>query len=156
MPQILVTEVLQQRTQEYETKRTEYEEKLRNLTDQISSTRRDMRDLESYNRKIIDDVDTLTKEKIILQGRLQATMCQLQSKEENMKEQTDVLGIKDKERESEVGLLKKQIEEQSSMLKEYQDKVSALYLFKKYPRNSGFINVGHNNHRKNAEIVTAN
>lgn len=94
------------------------------LMEQISSTRREVQDSESINKKIIADMDTLTKEKSMLEEHLQVTQCQLQLKGEEIDDQRKLLGVRDRKHQSEITSLQKQLEEQSSLLKEYQTKVA--------------------------------
>ena len=121
---VSVTELLQGITRECEKKCMDYEERVVKLTEQISSARREIHDLDNINKKIIADIDNLTKEKNILEGHLQATQSQLQVKEEGIDNQRKLLGVKDKKHQSELTSLQKQIEEQSSILEEYQSKVA--------------------------------
>jgi chromosome segregation ATPase len=118
-----VTDLLRQRTQEYEKKRIEYEEKIDYLSGQISTTQGMLQDLESLNRKLVGEIETSRKEKIQLQEHIQAATCRLQTTERDTKGQKDLLRIRDKEHESKVALLEQQLREQSDMLQEYQDKV---------------------------------
>lgn len=113
-------EFLHQRTQEYELKRVDYEKQISNLTDQISRTQNEKCGLDSYNKKLIDEVDTLTARSIQLEEQL----CLLKNKEEELKEQNDTLRIRKEEKDSEVSSLQKQLKEQLHMLKEYQEKVA--------------------------------
>lgn len=113
-------EFLHQRTQEYKLKRVDYEKQISNLTDQISRTQNEKCGLDSYNRKLIDEVDTLTARSIQLEEQL----CLLKNKEEELKEQNDTLRIRKEEKDSEVSSLQKQLKEQLHMLKEYQEKVA--------------------------------
>lgn len=117
--QIVVLEVLQQKKQEYELKRVEYEQKIVTLMDQLNNTDREKCTLDKSNIKLIDEVDNLTRQKRLLEEQLQATLCQLLSKEDELKEERDMRRTKEKED----CLQQKQLKEQSHMLREYQDKV---------------------------------
>lgn len=117
-------------------KRVEYERKIVTLVEQLDSTNREKCSLDKSNKKLMEEVHAIARGKRQLEEQVKATLCQLKSKEDDLREEGDILRTKEKKYESELSLLQKQLKEQSHMLKEYQDKVLYCCSFSKHMHSS--------------------
>ena len=114
-----VVNLLEQRTQDYESKYSLLEKENVSLKEQINTVSRSKSDVEQQNQKLISDLESLTNKNTILTEELHSVKTQLKSKDDI----TDKQLALNKEHRSEISSYQNKLKEQANILKEYQEKV---------------------------------